>query len=98
MDAHPDLFRILCNKVSRMWFCPLAHIVGKGARAYNAHEIVTRTLHAGAQAPALLEDLFNGMIWTSKSASTTEEGVIRVNYYVRVHVFWCHTPGLAKTP
>jgi hypothetical protein len=23
------------------------------------------------------------MIWTSKSASTTEEGVIRVNYYVR---------------
>ncbi len=35
------------------------------------------------QAPSLLDDLFNGLLWTSKSASTTEEGIIRVNYYVR---------------
>jgi hypothetical protein len=36
------------------------------------------------QAPSLLDDLFNGLLWTSKSASTTEEGIIRVNYYVRL--------------
>jgi hypothetical protein len=36
-----------------------------------------------AQAPSLLDELFNGLLWTSKSASTTEEGIIRVNYYVR---------------
>ena len=30
----------------------------------------------------LLGDLFDGLLWTAKSASTTEDGGIRVNYYV----------------
>ncbi len=56
--------------------------------------VATGNLHltcAVVQAPALLEELFNGMIWTSKSASTTEEGVIRVNYYVRYTQKCTHT-------
>jgi hypothetical protein len=35
------------------------------------------------ECPALLDDLFDGLLWTAKSASTTEAGSIRVNYYVR---------------
>ena len=37
-----------------------------------------------AECPALLDDLFDGLLWTAKSASTTEAGSIRVNYYVRL--------------
>ena len=36
-----------------------------------------------AECPTLLEDLLDGLLWTAKSASTTEAGSIRVNYYVR---------------
>ena len=36
-----------------------------------------------AECPTLLDDLLDGLLWTAKSASTTEAGSIRVNYYVR---------------
>ena len=34
------------------------------------------------ESPTLLDDLLDGLLWTAKSASTTEAGSIRVNYYV----------------
>ena len=35
-----------------------------------------------AECPTLLDVLLDGLLWTAKSASTTEAGSIRVNYYV----------------
>ena len=36
------------------------------------------------ESPTLLDDLLDGLLWTAQSASTTEAGIIRANYYVRV--------------
>ena len=45
-----------------------------------------------AECPTLLDVLLDGLLWTAKSASTTEAGSIRVNYYVSTATLRGRTP------